>query len=213
MFCISCGAENPASARFCNACGEQLFKPAGANTENPALHSNSTPKVCPECGLLSPASASNCDCGYNFDKGKVRKSSPLDKDSENAHGQLEGVGGWLLLFCIGTTMITPVVAIFTAASSRDLSVWLVELGLASLAIFTGISLWAGRKNALRLVKIYFIVLLCLAALALLGSSSTTTDPSHLEGTPAAVRTLSTVVIWGLYFKKSKRVRNTFGHNL
>ena len=29
---------------------------------------------CPECGLISPASAQRCDCGFDFQTGKIKES-------------------------------------------------------------------------------------------------------------------------------------------
>ena len=32
---------------------------------------------CPNCGLINPESALNCDCGYNFDYNKIGKEAEL----------------------------------------------------------------------------------------------------------------------------------------
>ena len=53
--CTSCGADQPASDRFCSVCGAAL------------------PRVCPACGTESPADAAFCpSCGTSLREGGAR---------------------------------------------------------------------------------------------------------------------------------------------
>src|SRR5258705_1307963 len=94
MFCTRCGAANVDDARFCFNCGSPLTVaarqrpaeqvPTSASPET-TVSSGTTPpafsappnqgtpapthQTCPKCGLLSPQSAQQCDCGYSFTGG------------------------------------------------------------------------------------------------------------------------------------------------
>ena len=62
--CASCGAEQPASARFCSACGAALFRP------------------CPGCGVEQAVSAGFCSsCGYAIGDD-ARRSAAVDDRQE-----------------------------------------------------------------------------------------------------------------------------------
>jgi hypothetical protein len=56
-------------------------------------------RTCPKCGLISPLSASRCDCGYNFETGAV--GAPLVVPE-----YAPGISGWLAFFSIGV-WVTP----------------------------------------------------------------------------------------------------------
>ena len=56
--CASCGADQPASSRFCSVCGAALVR------------------LCPACGIESPADAAFCSaCGTSLVEGAVRGSA------------------------------------------------------------------------------------------------------------------------------------------
>ena len=54
LACASCGTENPAGARFCMGCGNQLER------------------TCPSCGTPAPAAARFCmSCGQALDGAPI----------------------------------------------------------------------------------------------------------------------------------------------
>jgi hypothetical protein len=82
-----------------------------------------------------------------------------------------------------------------------------------------VALWRVRPNALGLVKAYFISLVCLAVLAVIRGLSAPQSTQISYEAPSenyvaeGVAQIIAVVIWWFYFKKSKRVKATFGRNL
>lgn len=143
--------------------------------------------------------------------------------------RLRGVEGWLLLFCVGTAILSPL-ELLTEAILRPLG--LVDVGflrplglpniaLTALAICTGVALWRGRPNALGLAKAYLISLVCwdvlLVIVALSAQQSTEVSyqamPVAAQAVAEGVVEIIAVVFWWFYFKKSKRVKATFGRNL
>ena len=62
--CTSCGADQPASARFCSVCGAALAR------------------VCPACGTVSAADAAFCSsCGTSLQGGGARVA-PISEHEE-----------------------------------------------------------------------------------------------------------------------------------
>jgi hypothetical protein len=93
-----------------------------------------------------------------------------------------------------------------------------NLLLGAFSLYAGICLWRVRPNALRLVKVYFVLVLSIATLAILASVVTTHSAPSSETPQTNVltdgaRMLIGVAIWWSYFKKSKRVKATYGANL
>lgn len=126
----------------------------------------------------------------------------------------------------GTTIVQPIFFLRDALSSSGQPItFCVNLPMAVFAFYTGISLWRVRLNALKLVKVYFLVQLALAALSVLavvvGASTgayqggTEYQTAEMVTTDAlnSLRTALFVWIWWSYFKRSKRVRATYGLNL
>jgi hypothetical protein len=68
-FCTSCGAKVDPAWTYCGNCAA----PQSTHTYHPLPPRHpppepvaSGPKKCPDCGLINPASAMRCDCGYSF---------------------------------------------------------------------------------------------------------------------------------------------------
>jgi hypothetical protein len=153
----------------------------------------------------------------------TRRATPADSS------RLRGTGGWLLLFCIGTAILSPLEllaeAILRPLGPLDIAILrplgLLNVALTALAIYTGVALWRVRPNALGLVKAYFISLVCWAVLEVISglSAQQSAQISYINYEVAGrevaggVAQIITVVIWWFYFKKSKRVKATFGRNL
>ena len=142
--------------------------------------------------------------------------------------ELRGVRGWLFLFCASTTILQPIFFLRDALSPSGQPItFCVDLALAVFAFYTGISLWRVRLNALKMVKVYFLVQLAVAVLSVLavviGASTGADQGVALDKAKEAEMVTTDVLnslrpalfvwIWWSYFKRSKRVRATFGSNL
>jgi hypothetical protein len=208
MFCGKCGTEIPSNYSFCSACGFPLrhSDPVGVTTTTTAAQDDARATV-------EPVEAA----------APTRKATPADSS------KLRGIGGWLLLFCIGTAILYPL-ELLAEAILRPLGLLdigflrplgLLHIALTALAICTGVALWRVRPNALGLVKAYFISLVCWAGLlVIVGLTAQQSTETSYEAMPAATQAVAeggveiiAVVIWWFYFKKSKRVKATFGRNL
>ena len=145
-------------------------------------------------------------------------------DGEPARSR--GVRGWLLLFCIVTTITAPLAHLVDAANTNDIVMFLIDVSFATLAFYTGLSVWTVRRHAFRWVRAYLIMTLCLGIAAYvlpLGQAGDIaygpTSVALAEVIATRINTSQTIgsviaaVMWWQYFKKSKRVKGTFGRNL
>ena len=189
MFCGHCGKPNPDTNTVCESCGKEM-----------QVSLNLAPAA---AAAPAPAPASS------------QQRAPVLSNLENYSGP-EGVGGWLLLFCLGTTILTPVMLISEVArNANDFTVVAIDLGIAALAVSTGIALFARSRYALHLVRAYFIAQLVLAALIILANTVGPAAGSRAPGNFMfqGIRTILVVALWWSYFKKSERVHATYGRNL
>jgi len=102
-----------------------------------------------------------------------------------------------------------------AANSNDAVLIVPDVALTILAFSTGLSLWRARPHALTWVRVYLIVGPCLAMIAGLQRQANyiTYDPASSIYTNPVAGAIGYAVIWWVYFRKSKRVKATFGRNL
>jgi len=129
-----------------------------------------------------------------------------------------GVKGWLLLFCILVTIANPLSAAAEALRIRSVAVTILDAGFAALCICTGYRLWSIKPKSLRWVEIYFVVRLALAAVTLMGAiiskrPALGRDFSLNPSLESGITNVYGTIIWWAYFKKSKRVKATYGRNL
>ena len=136
MFCSNCACELPTTAKFCVRCGSTvdtlasstLARVAAPSVDNP---SPSAPMQCSKCSCQNPSDYSFCTaCGASLRPigSPVFMSStltafstavPSEKNKEpttevqhspaaqQVVSPLRGVGGWLLLFCVGLVFLAP----------------------------------------------------------------------------------------------------------
>jgi hypothetical protein len=244
MFCTKCGSRNPENAEFCWNCGKPVFVPGSDKEGGPDLRSEcvpvaqvSAPEVPEE--QIAPWKALAIGLGVATTDQKSHEEylpaspphsgstvPPMEAEGSQGPDQppdssLQGVSGWLLLFCIGATIVTPLYCLADALSNlSDALVVLIDVGFAAFALYTGILVWRVRPNALKLVKAYLISNIVLAMLTVIGaiiqSGTSRTDGSPGVGFGAmgvALRILVFVIVWWSYFERSKRVGATFGRTL
>jgi hypothetical protein len=139
-------------------------------------------------------------------------AAPPADSLQQAAGERLKIGGWLAFFCFGLVVLAPLHGLREINQSLDQPFLVVlEVGLVAFSIYTGIALTRVRPNAMRLVKIFFIVMLALGILSVLGSFAS--DSGDKDALVAGLGTIGSAAIWWSYFRKSKRVRDTFGSNL
>jgi hypothetical protein len=143
-----------------------------------------------------------------------------------------GVGGWLLLFCIGQVLLAP-----PRAFQEILQLWerigphpfpvvrqmadIIEIVILVVTVYgitVGVLVWRGKSYGRALARQYLIIRIGVVVLI---SSSLTAWGYNAFGPEAAQRIalaiigpgsveIGTGLIWFAYFSYSKRVRNTYG---
>jgi Protein of unknown function (DUF2569) len=145
-------------------------------------------------------------------------SAPQPLATQQDTDPFRGVGGFLLIFCVGITVFQPLgCAAEILRNPHDTFVVVLDLGLAAFSIYTGLTTWRARPDALKLIKVYFIVTLALAGLMILRVSANIKEIVQQSPSENPVKTglltLMFVAVWWSYFAQSKRVKATFGSNL
>lgn len=143
-----------------------------------------------------------------------------------------GVGGWLLFFCVGVTILSPFFsigkmalvweqgsAVFRYYPAFESALYFESIAIALVLLYgfvVGLMIWGGNRAGRRLAKQYLLIrllgIICIEIITLVLMSNL---PSQLVW--AAVDGIIKVIIvegvyfliWWLYFKKSIRVRNTY----
>ena len=144
-----------------------------------------------------------------------------------------GVGGWLVFFCVALTILGPLFSLgrmtiyweeaepaFARYPSLRTAVYFESVGLAFILLYgfvVGCMIWGGNPSGKRLAKQYLLIRLFgfivieVITLLLMSSLPPQAVSAMLGGIVGAVfREGFYFLVWWLYFKKSKRVRNTYG---
>lgn len=143
----------------------------------------------------------------------------------------KGVGGWLLLFCIGLIIISPLLNIFSITSGyqevspyfevypRILPIVIITsvLGivLSCFSIYAGIVLWKIRPNAVKIAKNYLLTMLgysiLSAFLPFMAGLPAEANQAMLTTVAADIfRTVIYTAVWYSYLNRSIRVKQTYG---
>jgi hypothetical protein len=186
--CPNCGQAAQGAERFCANCGAELARPAGA--------------VSAPAASVAPVTAT--------------AAAP-------AAGEPRGVAGWLLLYCVWIAIVAPLMQLRLVGYMREAAMqwsgnWMLMLsvGVTLFGVWTGVQLWRVDQLALAYLRVYFGLA---AGMTLVGLFSFLTSVgSGMPGVIAMVvfgfvRSLVFLAVWVLYFRMSRRVRNTYGANL
>jgi hypothetical protein len=188
---------------FCARCGQQI---ADATV------------ICPHCGGAASVEA------------YVAPPSPQTAAAAAVPGLeaplvasgLRGVGGWLLFFCIGFTILWPLWTLSQYAMGRFAfrgvagAAGLIRLGFG---IVVGAALWTGKPAAMTLLRIYFalsgaLLLWSMFNWARISMHYNVFSPSFLQTLLLGLGLPLVLLVSGvLYFSKSERVRATYGSKL
>jgi len=183
---------------FCARCGQQIPDVA---------------QICPLCGreaniTLAPATPA---AATPFEHAPVVPFVPGPN----------GIGGWLLIYCISLTTLAPVSVLlfYSFAFRRHVFNPGIVLDLARVlyGAMVGIFLWTRRPAALALLRIYYIAVaasIVLFALQNYAYSLRVHGSIFLRTTlPSLMINAAITLLWFAYFCRSVRVKNTYGRNL
>jgi hypothetical protein len=144
--------------------------------------------------------------------------------------QYKGVGGWLLLLCLGLTVFTPLLTMGSLATGvrESLSYFdrfpgllvitvidtILTLGLVAFSIYVGVGLWSIRPGAVQMAKRYLLCFLGYQAIAAIlpftaGLPSAATWAMIRAVAIDALRGVIYFAVWYSYLNESKRVRATY----
>jgi len=144
-----------------------------------------------------------------------------------------GVRGWLLLFCIALTILSPLVTLVTFLLSfqtaqdvaayypRFMTITIIDLvlsvGLMIFSIYAGVLLWRVKPNAVRIAKRYLIIFIIYAIVSsvlplMAGLPDKIVEAMIGELIKGLVKSIVYFVIWYSYLTISKRVKATYNMN-
>lgn len=184
--------------------------------------------LCPACGTENTFPGAVCRrCGAELPV-PVRDAGGLSLDrAASALGirvgagqgaELQGIWGWLLLYCAGLVAINPFL-VFTSAMHGSLLVALLERLLVVYGVVVGIMLWSRGPKALGLLQIYlfssfFIKAMGIVIVVLDLAVGRAADRGDLAAELAGrLLGLAILIVWVWYFQVSRRVKATYGSNL
>lgn len=150
--------------------------------------------------------------------------------SPPAEPKYKGVGGWLLLLCLGLTIVGPLSSLVSLATAyRDASQYfavvpgllaltaldtLLCVGLVAFSVYAGTGLWTLRPGAVRMAKRYLKCFLGYRAVALFlpliaGLPSEVAEAVITQVTKDGLRGIVYFAVWHSYLSNSTRVRATY----
>lgn len=162
------------------------------------------------------------------DETKIKEEPKMVKLKD----KVSGVGGWLLWFCIGLTIIGPLMSfssmygdwieltdVFEIVPLFKTALLIENLGfiiITTVGMIIGIKIWSGYPKGKTIAKNYLlfrltgVIVVELIAIAILRNFSEEVLSSVIEGVIGVFFKEGIIfLIWWTYFKKSKRVRNTY----
>jgi hypothetical protein len=122
------------------------------------------------------------------------------------------VGGWLLWFCLSSVLVGPLDLIrnrlmtnlHETAVLQDRPYFELWDGFTIIVILVGIYVWMKGRYSIWALRVRFAIALLLAAS---GAISKIAPPGW------ALLSVTMVLIWWLYFRRSRRVLWTLGRNI
>jgi hypothetical protein len=126
--------------------------------------------------------------------------------------ELQGIGGWLLWFCIAVGLFQPLVLLLEAYREGQPTVVIIDIVLIGVCITPVILISRRSQLAFPWLYAFFIVRAVMALLTIVGNSADDVELTAAEKL-SPFRTLVSLAIWFWYFKVSKRVYANFGRNL
>jgi len=151
---------------------------------------------------------------------------------ENSHkpAMKPGVRGWLFLFAITLVAVAPLVRLISLVTSfgpvaavaehypKFVAVYgvtcVMELALIAWSIACGVAIFRMQPGAPRLVKLFLLInpiamFVCTIAYGMADLPQSALQAMTKLGADITAKALVYSIIWGLYLKFSRRVRETF----
>jgi len=122
------------------------------------------------------------------------------------------IGGWLMFFCILLIVVDPLfvmLIVWSAEPAPDNASYIVWAGLG---IMVGIMIWNLYRHSFVWLWIYFGITALLVAVRIADLAFVESTHNFHEIT-LTFRSAIYSIAWFLYFKRSDRVKKTFGRNL
>ncbi len=166
----------------------------------------------------------------NVDPGTIAEHAATGqaKRAQVSNPALKGVSGWLLLFCLGLTVFSPLITVFSLVGAYSdapfdrfpslLTVTVIDTllsaGLMAFSIYAGVALWRIRPGAVETAKKYLLCFLGYQVIAAIlpfmaGLPSSANEAMTAEVAKNVVRSVFYVAIWYSYLNRSKRVKATY----
>jgi len=147
----------------------------------------------------------------------------------------KGVGGWLLFFCVGLTILAPVFSAYqiitgwSAFEDTDPAFRMVivfedtaSVLLVAFGVYVGANIWKGSVSGKKLARQFLVVwllgtfsyeIIVFLMLAHLNSNGQLTSEAFVRAGTSMFgiffRSSVYFTVWWQYFNKSKRVQNTY----
>ncbi|MBI3404150.1 MAG: DUF2569 family protein [Acidobacteria bacterium] len=190
MYCSKCGALNNLAGSYCCTCGASMFA-SGAGTD---LSSDSSRSVPARNDLQDDRQVAT---------GLSQSTDPTIR---------KPIGGWLLLFCVASTILSPLQILSNITQGAYNTSNAIATGfLGAMSFLAGLSLWIGWKSSFKILSNFFLTALVFSGLNL--AVRLHFEELDSRGISNSLRPALFLAIWYPYFKVSKRVRETYGRNL
>jgi Protein of unknown function (DUF2569) len=187
---------------FCARCGQQIPDAS---------------VICPQCGLgaslnLTPATSGPVQATILATEQISTPPAPNFMPATTIQPKQKEVGGWLMFFCILLIVVVPV-AVMVMAWSGDFGIEvLFNIAWAAFGVLVGAMLWNVHSRAFLLLWIYFAMAALIIVMAVV-NLATAEEGVTAHDSILVFRSIIYCTTWFLYFKRSDRVRATFGRNL
>lgn len=182
---------------------------------------------CARCGQQIPEASEICPlCGREATVKLIPVTEPIAREPRFSRVPTpaiqgpSGVGGWLLFFCVSLVVLAPAFTLINLsrmAFSLQNLYYLANVAQVLYAAVVGGMLWTRRPGSFLFLRIYFVLVAAqiglnaaeMFALALREYGSVWESDRFTRLLVGA----GVALLWFAYFRKSVRVRNTYGANL
>ena len=206
MNCPTCGQAAKGGERFCSNCGTDLTQHQLGVVPSP-ITGEPMPMPVPNTAPVAQVQP-------------VAQPAPAPVPAPPVPvGELRGVGGWLLIFCLWITVVDPLLWLRVLPYLRYMTanpMLLFSLGVTIFGVVLGIMLWQQNPSAIPLARVFFVVV---ALEWVMSIAMYFFRYSRMPGVYiwsflwTWLRVAGFLAGWVSYFRVSVRVRNTYGANL
>lgn len=166
------------------------------------------------------------ECKERFGPVEANSQTVLSNKTE-----LVGVGGWLFLFALQLTVLTPlwslinmvadikeyapIIDAFPSLLTGIVINTIMTTSLLGYGIYCGVLIFKEKSQAIMMAKRYLVAFILYAVIEypiIIGLSGLPSEANRIilsEAVGVFFKALIYVIIWYLYLTKSKRVENTF----